>query len=182
MITAIENPLLYEYKKLKELVLSNTMPWYYYDKTVPEFETQDIPFFSHILLKRPDEGEEDVPAPLISVPTSPYFEQCYNVIKQILDYNNIHFNILYRMNLNLTLNSTIKESMPHTDFCLPHKVVIVYLTAFNKGRTIVLDKINEKHYSTPDEDSVIIFDGEYTHYHECPDVNEKRIVLVANIG
>jgi len=181
MIKILKNPLTTNYQELKKEVFSNKMPWYYYDKTVPESQTQDIPFFSHILLRRPDEEFNGVSAPLISIPTSPYFETCYYVLKEILDYNEVYFDVVYRMNLNLTLNSTIKESVPHTDLCLPHKVVIIYLNEFSDGRTIVVDDNNEKNYSSPVLDEGIIFDGKHTHFHECPRRDEKRVVLVANV-
>ena len=42
------------------------------------------------------------------------------------------------MNINLTLHSKLKESIPHVDGNFPHKVVIDYLNEFTKGRTIVL--------------------------------------------
>ena len=94
MIKELKNPLTTNYQDLKKEVLSNKMPWYYYQKTVPEFETQDIPFFSHILLRRPDEEIDGVTAPLISIPTSPYFEKCYYVLKEILNIVTLMFKLL----------------------------------------------------------------------------------------
>ena len=181
MIKELKNPITDNYKNLKKEIFSEDMPWYYYEKTVSELETQDIPFFSHMLLRRPLEEMDGMPAPLISIPTSKYFEKCYHVLKEILDYNEVYFDVVYRMNLNLTLNNSIKESIPHTDFCLPHKVVIIYLSEFSDGRTVVLDEKNKKYYSNPSLDQGIIFDGKYKHFHECPLINEKRVVLVANI-
>ena len=130
MIKELKNPLTDNYKNLKKEIFSEGIPWYYYEKTVSEFEAQDIPFFSHMLLRRPLEEIDGMPAPLISIPTSKYFEKCYFILKEILDFNNINFNVVYRMNLNLTLNNSIKESMPHTDLNLPHKVLIIYLNKF----------------------------------------------------
>ena len=87
---------------------------------------------------------------------------------------------MYRMNINMTPHSSIKESLPHIDLNLPHKVVIVYLNKFSKGRTVVLGKDKQKFYSNPKEDNVIIFDGKLTHFQESPNKEEKRIVMVAN--
>ena len=109
-------------------------------------------------------------------------DECYFILKEILDCNNINFEVMYRMNINLTLHSKIKESVPHIDLNLPHKVVIVYLNSFTQGRTIVLSEDQQKIYSNPKEDNVILFDGKLKHYHECPDVGEKRIVMVANFN
>ena len=69
------------------------------------------------------------------------------ILKEILDFNNVKFNIVYRMNLNLTFHTEIKTSKAHTDLGLPHKVVIVYLNTVENGRTIVLDETNQKNYS-----------------------------------
>ena len=35
-------------------------------------------------------------------------------------------------------------------------------------------------YSNPKEDKVIMFDGALTNYQECPDIDEKRIIMIAN--
>ena len=102
MIKELKNPITDNYKDLKKEIFSEDMPWYYYEKTVSELETQDIPFFSHMLLRRPLEEMDGMPAPLISIPTSKYFEKCYHVLKEILDYNEVYFDVVYRMNLNLT--------------------------------------------------------------------------------
>ena len=118
--------------------------------------------------------------PAIPESNSDYFLNCYFILKEILDCNNINFEVMYRMNINLTLHSKIKESVPHIDSNLPHKVVIVYLNSFTQGRTIVLSEDQQKFYSNPKEDNVIMFDGKHTHYQECPGKHEKRIVMVAN--
>tara|TARA_Y200000002_G_scaffold381346_1_gene395155 strand:- start:8689 stop:9234 length:546 start_codon:yes stop_codon:yes gene_type:complete len=179
MITELKNPLTEEYKNLKELVLSPYLHWFYLDKTT-DSKNKDLSFFSHHLLSRQVHEIEGKKVPAIPVSTSPYFEKCYFILKEILDYNNIGFEVMYRMNINLTLHSKIKESVPHIDLNLPHKVVIVYLTEFTKGRTIVLEEDKQKFYSNPKEDNVIMFDGALTHYQECPDIDEKRIVMIAN--
>ena len=181
MIKELLNPNTDNYKNFKKVLLSNTMPWFYHDKTVPESPDIDMPFFSHLLLRRPDRGTENEPKIPISNIGSTYFETSYLVLREILDFNNIRFNIVYRMNLNLTLHSEVKESQPHTDFCLPHKVVIIYLNEFEEGRTIVLNEKDKKFYSKPKENKVIIFDGKCRHYHESPALYNKRLVMVANI-
>jgi|TARA_R110000822_G_C15114255_1_gene473288 hypothetical protein len=181
MIKELANPVTDNYKDFKKNLLSNTMPWFYYDKTTTKSSNKDMPFFSHILLRRPDRGTEEEPKIPISEIGSTYFQTAYLILKEILDFNNINFNIVYRMNLNLTLHSEIKESQPHTDFCLPHKVVIVYLNEFEEGRTIVLNDKNKKFYSQPKENKVIIFDGKHEHYQESPSLHDQRIVMVANI-
>ena len=180
MITKLKNPLTQDYKQLKKILLTEKVSWHYSSTTtinLKESKNKDMAFFSHVLLNRPNPANDGIKIPLVA---SAYFEQCYFILKQILDFNKIHFNVVYRMNLNLTLHSSVKETIPHIDLNFPHKNIIIYLSSFNDGRTIVLDKNNKKMYSEAKEDNIIMFDGELAHYHESPAIDDKRIVMVAN--
>ena len=179
MIEELKNPITNNYKYLKNIILTKKIAWYYHNKTNLS-KDQDIDFFSHALLSRPQHKNDGIEVPAVSSPNSVYFEKCYFILKEILDFNNINFDVVYRMNLNLTLHNALKESLPHTDLNLPHKVLIIYLNEFKNGKTIVLDKNNKKFYSNPKEDGVIVFDGKLLHYHETPELHEKRLVMVAN--
>jgi hypothetical protein len=181
MITELKNPITNEYKNLKKFVLTTNVPWYYHDQTVPSQKNKDIPFFSHGLLGRPVHEIEGKKYPAIPEKNSNYFEKCYFVLKEILDFNNINFDVMYRMNLNLVLHNSLQESLPHIDLKLPHKVIIVYLNSFQNGRTIVLNKDNKKYFSYPKEDGAIMFDGKFNHCHEPPALDEKRLIMIANI-
>ena len=180
MITELKNPLTEDYKNLKNLVLSNKFPWYYCDKTVYGTDEDDMSMFYHCLLGRPVHEIDGEKVPALPRSASSYFEEFYYIFKNILDFNNIDFEVIYRMNINLTLYSKLEQSIPHVDGNFQHKVVIVYLNNFTKGRTIVLGEDKQKFYSNPKEDSVIMFDGAFTHYQECPDIEEKRLVMVVN--
>ena len=179
MINKLKNPLTEDYKELKKFVLSNEISWHYSPTTTINLDSKskDMEFFSHILLNRPDPTDNGIKVPLV---TSPYFEKCYLILEHILDFNNIHFDVLYRMNLNLTLHSSVKESTPHIDLPLKHKVILIYLSSFEEGKTIVLDKNNKKMYSEAKEDDIIMFDGELAHYQQSPTIDDKRVVMVAN--
>ena len=180
MITYLKNPITENYKELKKSVFSDRISWHYNATTTtnnPNSKKQDMEFFSHMLLGRPQHENDRIAVPYVS---SAYFEKCYYILKEILDFNNIPFDVVYRMNLNFTLHSSVKESTPHHDLKFPHKNIIIYLSSFKNGRTIVLDKNNKKMYSEAKEDNIIMFDGELAHYHESPDKDDKRIVMVAN--
>ena len=179
MITKLKNPLTEDYKQLKKIILSNEISWHYSPTTTINLnsKSKDMEFFSHVLLNRPEPTDDGIKVPLV---TSAYFEKCYLILEQILDFNNIPFDVLYRMNLNLTLHSSVKESTPHIDLPLKHKVIIIYLSSFEEGKTIVLDKNNKKIYSKAKEDDIIMFDGKLTHYQESPAIDNKRVVMVAN--
>ena len=181
MITKLKNPVTENYKNLKNIILTEQMGWFYQSKTTFNSKDKDIDFFSHELLRSPQHENNGIQVPAISIPNSDHFERCYFILKEILDFNNINFDVVYRMNLNLVLHNALKESVPHTDFNLPHKVVIVYLNSFQNGRTIVFDKNNKKSFSDPKEDGAIIFDGKFNHCVEPPALNEKRLIMVANI-
>ena len=143
MITKLKNPITEDYKNLKKLIFGNNFPWYYLDKTVSTTDKKDMGFFAHCLLGRPTHEVDGKKVPAIPESSSSYFHQCYFILKEILDFNNINFEVMYRMNINMTPHSSIESSVPHTDLNLPHKVVIVYLSEFSKGRTIVLGKDKE---------------------------------------
>ena len=187
MITNLKNPMTEKYKDMKKIILSEEISWHYSAATTelgdrananPNLKNTDMPFFSHMLLGRPQHENDRVAVPYIA---SSYFEKCYFILKEILDFNSIHFDIVYRMNLNLTLHSSVKESIAHIDLNLPHKVIIIYLSSFENGRTIVLDENNKKIYSEAKEDNIIMFDGKLSHYQESPKIDNKRAVMVANI-
>jgi len=180
MINKLKNPLTEDYKELKKIILSNKIAWHYNLTTTIDLNPdpkKDMEFFSHVLLDRPDPAKDGIAVPYVS---SAYFEKCYFILKEILDFNNIHFDVVYRMNLNLTLHSSIKESTPHLDLPLTHKVIIIYLSSFEEGKTIVLDKNNKKMYSEAKEDDIIMFDGDLAHYQQSPKIDDKRVVMVAN--
>ena len=58
--------------------------------------------------------------------------------------------------------------------------MLIYLTSFTDGATIVQTKDGVEHYSEPAEDKVITFDGSLNHTAYSPsELNEQRIVLNA---
>ena len=180
MITELKNPITENYKNMKNLILGNNFPWYFCDKTVYGTDEDDMSMFYHCLLGRPVHEIDGEKVPALPRSASNYFEEFYYILKDILDFNNINFEVIYRMNINLTLYSKLEKSIAHVDGNFPHKVVIVYLNNFTKGRTVILGENEQKFYSSPKENKVIMFDGKWSHYQECPDIDEKRIVMVAN--
>ena len=162
MITKLENPLSDSYYALKELVKSDTFPWY---KNKADATTPD--FFSHKLLSRPGGGEPH----LFPTAASEYLRGFAELLYSVWDNNDIKVNCIYRMNINLVLPSnTDTHSPPHVDHKFPHKNLIMYLTDAG-GDTVVNDEV----YS-PNEDDVITFTG--LHYHHFPK-KDARIVFVA---
>jgi len=186
MIRELKNPCTQEYKTLKTYVQGPDMPWYYHSTTVApptikhigeEEDLLDIPFYSHTLLQRPNSAR----GKLYSEITSTIFEMAYEVLKQILEYNDINVSVIYRLNFNSTCYSKNKKSYYHKDLDdIPHENIIIYMSKFGDGETYVKDGEKEI-LSTPTEDGVILFGGSLYHCQAVPKEDERRIVMVGNI-
>lgn len=174
MISELFNPKTPNYKQLKESVLSFNFPWHWMETSVEDTKHEDTSiyenfgYYGHCFLGSPGGHGGRT---LYSFPNSNFLEQVQDVIVEILKYNNIHPNIIFRLHANCVHpTKTGKPGFPHTDHEFTHKNILVYLTDTNSGHTIVgKDKFSGK------EDEVIIFDGE--HYH-LPPTEGRRIVLV----
>lgn len=168
MIEILSNPLTYEYNQLKHLALSTQIPWWYSKSTNIDSTEKDCGLFCHPLLQRPGPGSR------FSKPVSQYTDLAVTVSEQILDHNKIHLESFCRMAINFTYDTNV-GSPKHTDHPFPHKNLLVYLSSFEDGSTVVCD--SEKIYkSKPKEDLPIVFSGE--HYNEPPS-SGNRIVLIA---
>ena len=81
------------------------------------------------------------------------------------------FNMMCRCAVNAVQQYEKEDTitLPHTDHDFPHKNMLIYLTDAG-GSTFV-----EGEEFAPEEDDVIIFQGE--HWHELPK-QKRRVVLV----
>jgi hypothetical protein len=179
----LKNPLTKNYLDYKNYVLAEgNIPWFtkhrthFYSENERENQPKDIFYFSHTIVDRPyQETPYRYPVPKID---SNLFEQTYKIFKEILDFNNISLNVVYRLNINLTPHQTLKKSISHTDLPFAHNVLILYFTT-TSGKTYI-EINNKQHTISAEEDKIIIFNGEYNHFQGTPKIDEKRIVLVAN--
>ena len=173
-IQKLINPKTDNYLRFKQYILSNDMPWYYEDSTIPCKTKQfDPSFFSHIFLKRPGDKEDTPEAKRYPTPVSKLLEPFESVIEEIIKVNNIDIHCIYRMNANLTQPLRhAKTSPPHVDHRdgFEHKNMLIYLTDAG-GDTIV-----GKDRHSPKEDDIIVFGGEI-HLHNFP-LEKRRVVLV----
>ena len=168
MINFLKNPKTENYLRLKEMVNSSSIPWYYQDKTILGDCKNDFPYYSHGILNRQLSANSKV-----TKIDSSLFEDAYEVIKEILDKNNIDINVLLRINLNSTFDWSTNINEYHTDFTFPHNNLIIYLSPFTRGETI----IDEKTFNVK-EDDVLSFDGLLKHKNKTPNKYERRIVMV----
>ena len=167
MIQLINNPKTEKYKQFKSFVLSKSFPWFYYGSI--EQRGPSSPFLSHTFLLRPG---ANVGGKKYSVTNSVYIDQMDEVFQEIIDFNNIEVNCIYRMNANVTEPLKNIERVPtHTDHVFPHHNMLIYLTDAD-GATVCGEEMHD-----PQEDDIIIFDGK-EHFHYYP-TEKRRVVLVA---
>ena len=167
--SVLRNPLTPEYLAWKAKVLGTYFPWYYTEGTLTEVadpNISDMPLYSHILLDRPERRERNEP--------SFAYPQALEVIQQICQHND--FRVWpFRMCLNSTRFSDTKYSPPHQDHEFPHLNMLIYLTKFSGGHTWV----NGERCESPDEDKIIVFDGDQDHWLESVGhPSDRRVVLV----
>lgn len=187
-ITELKNIKSENYLRLKEYVLSAEFAWYYNNSsvTIIEEETSDedhinFPFLSHIVVSRPrpswSKSFEECNLKLIPEITSNVISLVYPFLEEIVSVNNLQVNTFLRVNLNCTFPTKgNKLSIVHVDHPFEHKVLIVYFTN-SGGETIMYDESDRAHIHFPEEDDIIIFDGQ-SHCNRSPK-EDRRVVLVA---
>ena len=174
--TELKNPCTEEYLELKKFLQSDAIPWYYYSSATFE-DQEDIPFYSHTIMERPDKNK-GTPYPQIM---SPDFNRVYFILKQVIEYNKLDVSVIYRINFNATFSVPIKNkrSAYHTDLNIPHYNLLIYMSKFKGGELYIKDDIQEVKFS-PKEDDIILFDGERPHCISAPEGIDRRIIMVVN--
>ena len=168
MIKVLENPKTIKFLSMKEYILSENFEWYWNEKSTVDGDGENVSFYSHPFLTRPEAFGFGGKYPKISCNNT---ESASTIIQEILEHNNIPINTFLRINANCVHPySEVLKSVPHYDHEFPHKNILIYLSS-SGGSTFV----DDEEYS-PQEDDVIVFEG--LHYHETP-LNKRRVVLVA---
>ena len=148
--------------------------WFYQPYTTDDVDG-DIPYYGHQIITRPTQLKP------YSEITSPLFPRVYDVLKGILEFNDIECRIIYRLNFNcmFSLETDIEHTPYHKDmYGIPHKNVIVYMSSFDGGFTFIKEDDEVIKYD-PSEDKIILFDGDCDHSIAPTVGNNRRIVLVA---
>ena len=173
-IIQLKNPRTEIYHEFKKGIDHLAFNWNYY----PTTNINSTPsMLSHTFLGRP---KPETKYSMIYPDSG--FDVAYNVLEDILNYNNIVHSCYYRININRVFPQVGEEyqqtpiHVDHWNFDLqreqfPHWNILVYLSD-GDGRTVLE---NEEHI--PEEDDVIIFPG-VPHCHELPKT-KMRTVLVA---
>lgn len=176
MFEILKNPKTENYSILKETVLSNKLPWYYFSESVLDVESdnskyENAEFFSHCVIKRPDSKC------LFPSVVSESSEFVGNVLKEIFTYNDIDVSCIFRINFNCMYRTSDKRTIPHLDHEFPHKNLLIYLNSFDNGETIIFGEDGKEYLHKPKEDDIITFGGNL-HCNEHPFPGQRRIVLV----
>lgn len=177
----LKNPKTELYKEIKDYVNGGNIPWFFHDKATNNGqntlfgngeEYNNLPFFSHAIVNRPI---SETPFSTASSYDAPKYCNCVN---EILNYNGLYINCLYRLNINMTFyTSNSTYSLPHVDHDFPHNNMLIYFNEFTEGE-IKIYKQNQWHIYKPEEDDVILFSG--LHCHRPPQKpGEFRKVMVS---
>jgi hypothetical protein len=183
----LQNPKTPNYLELKARVLSREFPWFYFgDSTCgPEAPGHiNLPIYSHTLIQRPNFVPGGCAYPKVA--SSDYVDLTDLVIREIMEFNNLELNCLFRLNFNCIHRIDSRDSIPHYDHSFPHKNILIYLNN-SEGETKVYEEEVPFSFirkegapvltSLPREDVVISFQG--LHSAGQPAVGKRRIALVA---
>ena len=178
-IKELKNSCSKEYLEFKKHIHSKDIAWYFNAASTDSKHQlgEDYPFYSHTIMERPN-IIFDKPW---TKQTSELFNPAYNILKQILEDNDIKISVIYRINLNATfpVSTKIKKSVYHTDLEIPHQNLILYMSKFKGGEFYIKENKQEVKY-TPKEDNIFLFDGELQHSVAPPVGLERRIIMVVN--
>ena len=177
IIKELKNPYTEEYLKLKEYFQSDAVAWFYHVGTTDVPGEEDIPFYSHKIMERPNKYGG---TPYSQI-TSEYFNPVYFLLNQIFEYNKVDVSVIYRINLNVTFSvpAKNKKSVYHTDLNIPHQNLLIYMSKFKGGELYIKDDTQEVKIS-PKEDDIILFDGGLGHRVAAPQGIDRRIIMVVN--
>ena len=125
-ILKLKNPLTNNYQELKRNILGTEFPWIWtnqHDGVKEDSIYDNFPIYTHSFLYRPT-AECRYPKE-----TDPNCHIFHSVVLEIMKYNNIDIDMIYRMCANCV--HPTEKNIPgpeHTDHHFPHKNLIVYLT------------------------------------------------------
>ena len=185
IIEELKNPLTREYLDFKKIIFeTEDFPWFFSSDTTG-IKSDKYYFYYHAILMRGNPP---------TIASHSLFSGCKLLVEQILNFNNIKLNSIYRMSLNATHYYPFKYNNPHVDHEYPHKNMLIYLNECD-GNTIVFKekytkdcnknwapankhKFHIMNRIKPEENKIISFDGSYFHCHSFPKPHQRRVVFV----
>lgn len=157
---------------IENILLSNNFPFYINYSAV---EGDGNKFFSHCLLRRPEERIKGQP-----LFNSSYAEQIVDIFKTFIIKNKINCEEMLRCSVNLTFKTMSKKCPVHLDHDYDHKQLLIYLNdcVDKEAKTVLLDDTGKKvlHEIIPEKFKGVCF-GSCPHYMSFPK-KDIRVVLV----
>lgn len=173
----LQNPLTREYLEFKSYILGPDFNWFYLPSTlnIEEGDGEHINFiYHHRFLEGPSNGM------YIPLPESDLVGNAVKIIEQILQYNNIKFQFIYRIAANSITYTNGLPSPPHLDHVnFYHKNLIIYLNQFDSGNIDIYDDDGKKHSYKPNEDDVVTFDFKKHSVNQPTLESGRRVVFAA---
>jgi hypothetical protein len=186
IVSELKNPLTKEYLEFKRIIFeTEDFPWFFSSDTTG-IKSDKYFFYYHAILMRGNPP---------TIASQGIYGGCKLIVEQILDYNGIELNDIFRMSLNSTHYYPFKYNNPHVDHHYSHSNMLIYLNNCH-GDTIVFKEKYKKDYDDncwapanknkfhiknrikPKEDKIVSFDGSHFHCHSFPKPDERRVVFV----
>lgn len=177
-------------KTIQDTIFNDSFPWYYKPSITldnkPKYTCNEVTFaenqsgFGHMFYSEDRGGK-----------ISPYFDMLAPFINAcVMQIPEVEINKLIRVRGQLTIkNGEQACHYPHVDFDYPHKTILLYLNN-SSGNTFMFNEffeedadITELTYQTeytPNENTVVLFDGLQYHASSFPTENNYRYVLNLN--
>jgi len=174
MITSLKNPLTDNYTNFKKIVTSKEFPVYANTLGVgPDALGKEDTYYSHTFIQRPEE---------IGYTTSISGQTCLavSVLDEILQFNEIKYHMIYRLNLNINHHHSDYWYAWHKDHQFPHSNILIYLNSFEEGKIEIQSDNGDIYFHHPKENDIILFGGEKHRWGPTP-VGQKRVSIVTTL-
>jgi len=161
---------------IQEMINSDSMPWYFIENSASyskdkELIKHNLLNFSFYHLVFDKERSNDALSSFYDITNSIGL-----ILKDAFELEKTNNIFRLRWGMTTTLNRVHKHN-PHTDFLIPHKVILFYLNE-SDGDTYFYDKEHKIIDSvTPKENRAVLFDGSILHSSSKPIEFARRIVL-----
>ena len=188
----LKTPNTDNYKAVKEFVLGNQIPWYWFSSNCPtdngNSQWNNTGGYGLCILSRPADPSqrlvsESGDVPLFPLPQSEHLPLITDMIHDILKANpSLPFNYIHRISINCTHFPGFendKISVPHRDHEFPHKNMLIYFTDSGGGTHITDAYGNILETHEPQEDDIVVFEG--WHAMHMPKKG-RRIVCVVTFS
>ena len=155
---------------IENYIMTNKCPFYMQFEAVRGDNTKNM---THIVLPRVEERDD-------TYTKHPYHENFVNILDDFCNKNNIKYEEIFRIAINLTYHNGVSNKSPtHCDHQFEHNQLLVYLNEplDKKSSTILLDdNDNEIKEILPEKFKGVSF-SKMPHYLYYPKIGERYILV-----